>query len=310
MNENRFLLIGTLFNGGLGIVGMLYFFLASSEAILLDGLFNLTYFVTGLFTLKVAKLVQHGDDAQFPFGYAYFEPLVNGVKGVLVFGVSISAFMGAVEALLEGGRSINSGPAVTYGIVATIGCAIPAIVMAWGTKKTRSPLVRADAENWIVNSAISAVVLLAFLGVYAVQGTNLAFLAPYIDPALVILVVAISISVPVRLAWNSLLELLNRTPNEAILQQVKTTVAACTAKLPVRELLIRVVQPGRTRMVLAYVVLPKDYRVPGLEALDNVQSETLARLREDHAETCLDMVFTADPKMGAPAPVTGKAGAA
>ncbi len=299
MNENRLLLIGTIFNASIGCIGVVFFFIASSQAILLDGLFNLTYFITGLFTLKVARLVQHGDDAEFPFGYAFFEPLVNAIKGVLVLGVTISAFVGAVEALLTGGRSINPGPAVGYGIVATIGCAIPAIVLSHGAKRAGSPLVRADAENWFVNGAISSVVLLAFLGVYAVQGTALDFIAPYIDPTLVLLVVVISVSVPVRLAWNALMELLNRTPDQDIIDQVRASVETCTAKLPVRELFVRVIQPGRTRMVLAHVVLSKDYRVDGLESLDRVQAETQARLREDHANTTIDMVFTANARMGA-----------
>ncbi len=80
MNERRLLLVGTLFNAVIGCVGLYFFAVASSQAILLDGLFNLTYFITGLFTLKVARMVKQGDDAEFPFGYAAFEPLVNGIK--------------------------------------------------------------------------------------------------------------------------------------------------------------------------------------------------------------------------------------
>jgi len=41
---------------------------------MLDGLFNLAYFAAGLFTLKVAALVQQGDDGRFPLGYAFSNP--------------------------------------------------------------------------------------------------------------------------------------------------------------------------------------------------------------------------------------------
>ena len=211
--------------------------------------------------------------------------------------MTISALVGAVEALVTGGRSVNPGPAVIYGIIATIGCAIPFVVLSRGAKRTGSPLVKADAENWLVNAGISSVVLLAFLGIYVVEGTEFQFVAPYIDPALVLLVVAVSISVPVRLAWSALLELLNRTPDQGIIQEVRGTVQSCISELPVQEVSVRVIQPGRTRMVLAHIVLPNDYEIGRLERFDSIRTETQAMLREKHEDTMIDMVFTADPRM-------------
>jgi len=114
MNENtirterKVLLVSAAGNMVIGIAGILFAIFSHSQAILLDGLFNLTYFASGLFTLKVAKMVLRGDDERFPMGYAFFEPLINGIKGVLVLGVSIMALTGAVHfcgsGLLVAGR--------------------------------------------------------------------------------------------------------------------------------------------------------------------------------------------------------------
>ena len=68
--ERRVLLISATRNLVIGIVGILFAVFSHSQAILLDGLFNLTYFASGLFTLKVAKMVLQGDDERFPMGYA------------------------------------------------------------------------------------------------------------------------------------------------------------------------------------------------------------------------------------------------
>ncbi len=300
--EGRYLLIATLGNLIIGCVGLVFFVIASSQAILLDGLFNLTYCVTGYFTLKVARLVQRGDDERFPFGYSYFEPLVNGFKGVLVLGVTVMALAGALEALFTGGRQIAAGAAIAYGVFASVACWGLAILTAIGARRTGSPLIRADAQNWIVNAAISSAVLVAFAGILAIEGTAFAFFAPYVDPSLVLVVVLISISVPVRMAWHALMALLNRAPAPAIVAQAREMVAAATAELPVQECFVRVLQPGRTRMVLVHLVLPSDFRVEGLPSLDAIRAKTLAPLREAHPATFLDMIFTADPQWGAPAP--------
>jgi cation diffusion facilitator family transporter len=298
--ENRTLLFSAGTNLFVGVVGLLVAAFSSSQAILLDGLFNLTYFAMGLFTLKVAGLVQQGDDERFPMGYAFFEPLVNGIKGMLVLGVSIMALTGAIQALLSGGRAIAAGQAVAYGIFASTACWSLAAVTHRGAKRTGSPLVAADAENWLVNAAISSAVLLAFVGIFVIRNTDFAFLVPYVDPSLVLLVVLISISVPVRMAWQALMELLNRAPSHEILQHAHDIVAECTERLPVQNLFVRVIQPGRTRMVLAHVVLPEDFQVDGLPTLDAVREKTLKELKKAHGATVLDIVFTADPVWGAP----------
>jgi predicted Co/Zn/Cd cation transporter (cation efflux family) len=159
--------------------------------------------------------------------------------------------------------------------------------------------VTADAENWLVNGAISSAVLMAFAGIFLIQKTAFAYLVPYIDPSLVLVVVLISISVPVRMAYQALMELLNRTPSPEIVREVSRIVEDCTALLPVQDQVVRVIQPGRTRMVLVHLVLPPDFRVVGLPALDAIRADTLEKLQEAHPGTFLDIVFTADPDWGA-----------
>ncbi len=298
--ERKVLWVSAAGNLVIGCVGLIFSIISSSQAILLDGLFNLTYLATGLFTLKVARLVFKGDDERFPFGYAYFEPLVNGLKGVLVLGVSLMALVDALQTLLTGGRSISAGAAIAYGVFAASTCCLLALITRRGAERTVSPLVQADAENWLVNGAVSVAVLLAFISIVFLKGSTLDYLVPYVDPFLVITVVLLFISIPVRMAWQALMELLNRTPPAEILQQVQEAVKACTKHLPVQQLYVRVIQPGRTRMVLAHVVLPSDFQVGGLESLDALRARTLEVLQQAHLATILDMVFTADPNWGAP----------
>ena len=81
--ERRYLLIAAAGNLLLGCVGLVVASAASSQAILLDGFFNITYFITGLITLKIAGLVARGDDERFPHGYGFFEPLINGIKSTV-----------------------------------------------------------------------------------------------------------------------------------------------------------------------------------------------------------------------------------
>ena len=300
MNEQRGLKFSTAGNLIIGMVGVMVAILSHSQAIMLDGVFNLIYFVTGLFTLKVARLVIRGDDERFPVGYGFFEPLINGIKGLMVLGISVMALIGAVEALLSGGRAISLGYATAYGFFAAVSCWSLALLTHRATNKTGSPLLRADAENWLVNGAISSAVLLAFLGVYLIRNTSYAYLTPYIDPLLVLTVVLISISVPIRMAWKALMELLNRAPSAEVVKSVEEVVAISLGDLPVVEAFVRVLQPGRTRMVSVHVVVPKEHPISSVGELDEIRTRTLKALQKLHDSTFVDVLFTEDRRWGAP----------
>ena len=298
--EKKYLLISVCGNIVVATVGLIIAAISSSQAILLDGLFNLTYFATGLFTMKVATLVAGGDDERYPHGYAFFEPLVNGIKGMLVLGVSVMALAGAIDALLTGGRPIAAGVAIAYGIFASVTCWTVAMLTRQGAQLTKSPLVQADAENWIVNAAISSCVLLAFVGIFVLRAMDMERLAPYVDPIVVLLVVVVSIGVPVRMAWTALLALLNRAPPEEIGRQVAEIVDTVIADLPVQERFIRVIQPGRQRLVLVHVVLPPEYKPTDLSAFDSIREAMQKALSQAHVATIVDLIFTADRRWGAP----------
>ena len=300
MDERKGLKFSTAGNLIIGLVGIVVAELSHSQAIMLDGVFNLIYFVTGLFTLKVARLVISGDDERFPVGYGFFESLINGIKGLMVLGISVIALIGAVEALVAGGRVITLGYATAYGVCATVAGWSLALVTHRAAQKSGSPLLKADAENWLVNGAISSAVLLAFICVYLIQQTRFSHLTPYIDPLLVLVVVLISISVPIRMAWKALMELLNRAPSPEVVQGVEQAVEASLINLPVVESFVRVLQPGRTRMVSVHVVLPEDYAITGLGQLDGIRAEVLAALEKLHRPTIVDVIFTADRLWGAP----------
>lgn len=299
--ERRLLILSAGGNLTSAALGVSFAALTSSQAILLDGLFDVTYFIAALFTIKVAGLVTREDDEHFPLGFVFFEPLINGLKGVLVFGVCLMAFADAVSALLSGGREIAAGFAMLYGVIAALLCGAMTILLRRRNEVLASPLIRVDAENWMVNGMISACVVLAFGSIVVLERTPWAWFAPYVDPLVVVAVIVFSISLPVRMAWQALMELLNRAPSRDITDRVREAIEESLAGLPVRELFVRVVQPGRSRLVLAHVVLPADLPVDrGLTELDTYRERALRRLLDIHPTTVLDLVFTGDRLWGAP----------
>lgn len=283
--------------GSAGIAGTL---LSNSQAILLDGLFNLIYFSVALVTIKVSKLASRPDSESYPFGYSYFESLVNLCKGLLILGVSVFALVDALAALLTGGRAISVGIAVVYALFATAACSLTAWVMHRSQRYVHSPLVVADKLNWIVNSIISAAVLTAFCLVMLFERLGWQAILAYVDSVLVIAVVVLCLGVPVRMASQALKELLNKTPEETIAVPVRQAVASALADTNTQEVRVRMVRPGRLLYVMVHVVLPKDLSEASLANQDKLRQHIDEAVRHEYSPVVCDVVFTADSRWAAP----------
>jgi cation diffusion facilitator family transporter len=283
----------------LGVVGVIAAVITNSQAILLDGLFNACYFVTALFTLRVARLLKRPDDARFPFGYLYFEPLINATKGLLIFGVALFALVDAGLSILAGGRDVVIGAAIGYAAFATAVCLAMAFLLRRVQRQVASPLVGADVENWSVNAAISAAVFVAFCVAFAMIAADLHQAARYVDPVLVGVVILLSIGVPVRMAGRALMALLNRAPPDEVVAPIAAIVREAAAGIDAREIYVRVVQPGRTIYTLIHVLLRADDPLV-LREMDALRRDVVRALTRHHSPIVVDLLFTAEEQFAAP----------
>jgi cation diffusion facilitator family transporter len=297
--ETGALILSTVAALAIGIVAMAAAVLSGSQAILLDGLYNLAFFVTALFTLRVARLLARPDDATYPFGYLYFEPLINTVKGLLILGVSGYALVNSIVALFSGGQELTLGPALVYAAAATAACAATWLVLRHANRRLGSPLVGADIGNWAVNTLISAGVFAAFVLAFLLKRAGLDTAALYVDPVLVGIVVLISLGVPIRMAGEGLLALLNRAPPAAVTAAIETLVRDRLSDVANRAIYVRTVKPGRTAYVTIHVLLPEDAALD-LTTADALRRRVIDALVAAHAPVIVDVVFTAIEEYAAP----------
>ena len=185
--ERRGLLLSVVGALGMAALGIGFFFVTDSVAVLLDGLFSLIGFAVSLIAIRVAALVQQPDDECFHFGYAAYEPMLNLIKGLLIAFVTVFAMISAIGIVLNGGREIQGSIVVVYALVAAVGCLVIAAVQRRAARVTGSPLLAVDSKNWFIDGAISGAVAVAFFLVVLLGDGPLAAFKPYADPAVVIL---------------------------------------------------------------------------------------------------------------------------
>eukprot|EP00854_Cymbomonas_tetramitiformis_P002420 gene2420-3150_t len=313
-NEQKALSITVVCSLVIGILGIAMAILTDSQAVLLDGTFNIIYFVMALITLKVSWMVARADDDTHPFGYTWYEPLVNGTKALLIIGLSIMAIVSSIQAIANGGRNIDYGIAVIYGLVATVWCLSVALVLRCLCNSTHeNALVKADITNWLVNAAVSGSVFCAFIVIGVLKHFECwVELLPYVDPVIVIAAVILSAYASVSQVWIALKQLLNRAPARAMRDAIKNIVeAAIRQKLndthnahTVTAVHIRIIRPGRWMYVCVYITVSvADFHICSISDLDNIRLAVHTAVNHTFPNAVVDTAFTGDDRWAKPMPI-------
>ena len=151
-----------------------------------------------------------------------------------------------------------------------------------------------DVKNWKIDAALSTGVAVAFLSAFMLRDSQWAHLLPYVDPALVTILVLLVIWDPVKIVAEGVGELLAISPEKVVQDQVHEEFSRLVADYPVDEFNLRMLKSGRTYYLLAHVVVEPDTPVGSIEELDAMRRKITSGLRALHPPWEVDVVFVAD----------------
>ena len=200
----------------MAVAGLVFAGLTGSGAIMLDGAYSLVSFVMVLLAGRVAKLVEQPDSDNFHFGYAYFEPLLNTIRGLLILLLVAFGVGSALIALFSGGRPLNAGMALIYSVIIGAICISLSVVQRRNAKKTGSPLLEVDARNWFIDGMLTVAVGIAFLGAFILSHTVWENWVAYVDPAVVIVLGLAMVPTPLSIVLGGVGELLHVAPEHSV----------------------------------------------------------------------------------------------
>ncbi len=280
----------------MAVLGVSFSMLTQSEAILLDGVYSLLSFIMALIAQRVSKLVEIPSSDTFHFGYGHFEPWINAIRALLILILCAFALFSAIDALIHGGRPLSPGLGVVYGVSAAVGCLSLAALQHRYSKQVGSPLLVVDSRNWLVDGIVSSGVALTFIVATLIKGTPWSRYVPYVDPALVLVMAAFLIRIPIVTFWENMMEVLQVAPDPVVQEEVRARVRDAVAGIPARRVEVGMVKVGRFFYARAHVILPGDYGVKSISDLDDIRSGIGEALQDLEYRLVLDTIFTADEK--------------
>lgn len=288
----------------LAAAGIVFGLLSGSYAIVFDGVYALTDAIMTIVALVVAKLITSSTSngaagsklvKHFTMGFWHLEPMVLGLNGILLTGAAIYALINAIGSIMSGGRHLSFDYAIAYAVLTMI---IALFMAAFGKKANRalgSNFVALDAKAWLMSGSLSGALLVAFVFGYAIQGTRLAWMSPYVDPVTLALVCIVVIPIPAGTIKQAFADILLVTPSDLKdhVDGIAREIVRRHGFLSFRSYVARV---GRGRQIELYFIVPKDGPAKKLEEWDRIRDEIGEAIGNDTPDRWLTIAFTTDPE--------------
>jgi len=271
----------------IAIIGIAFGLASGSFSIVFDGVYSLVdASMSGLSLVVVRLITAHTTSVQmsrklrerFTMGFWHLEPMVLALNGILLSGVAIYALINAVSSLLT-----------------VIACVTIAVVEARANRKLGSDFVRMDVKGWVMSASITAALLIAFCFGYAVQGTSLEWVSPYIDPAVLALVCLVIVPLPMSVVRQALSEIFLVTPGDLKLH-VDEVAKAFVARHGLQSYRAYVAKVGRSREIELYFIVPKAMAAKTIDEWDAWRNEIGNAVGGEGPDRWLTVVFTGDPE--------------
>ena len=293
--DARALMFSVLASSVFAVGSLIWGFFAGSQMIVFDGLYSFVSVALSLLAVWALRAARSGPNERYPWGREIFEPLTIAVKAVALAGLCLYALVGGVMEIIAGGRDIDAGWAVVYGVVATaagVGVSLVLRRMSRGA----SDLVRAEAAEWMGDALLSIGTLAGFGIALALQLTGNDGLARYVDPVMVVLTSAIYLKIPARLASEGLHEVLTMSAAPEVRDQVLAQAADVARTWGLAEPVVRLSKVGSRLDVEVVFLVEPGSTARTVEEFDEVRAELDERLRATGLEPWMSVEFTADPR--------------
>jgi predicted Co/Zn/Cd cation transporter (cation efflux family) len=215
------------------------------------------------------------------------------LNGCLLMTVGVYALISAIISILNGGHELRFGMAVAYSAATVLVCTVMAIMGIRLNRRIESDFISLDIKAWIMSGGIALALLIAFLIGMAVQATPVAWVASYMDPAVLALVCLVMIPLPITTVWKALSEVLLIAPVD--LQNHVDRIASETVhRLGFLSHRAYVAQVGRAKQIELYFIVPEGLPPKTLEEWDALRDEIGNAIGDESANRWLTIAFTTD----------------
>ncbi len=268
-----------------------------SDVVILNGIFSLLGLIGAGLSLLAAKLVVQPENRRFPFGYSHLEPLVLSVNSFMVLLICLYALINGIERIRAGGNTVDTEGVIWFGVLSGAVSLGMWVYERRVARRIHSPLIEADAREWLIDFGFSMVTLLGFAVLPLLAEPAQSTWARYADPVLVALMALLAIPLPFAVLRRSLREvlLMSDVEDEAV-RRLETVMGAICREHDILRYVHRVVKTGRTRFIELDIVVGPNFAFQTIAEQDRLRERIWRSIGMPLDEAWLSICLTGDAR--------------
>lgn len=256
--EKRILLLSFLSGVGFVIVELIYAIYSHSQSTLMDALYDASELVFIILLLFLTPLFHRPISEKHPYGFFQVESFFILIKNIMMTSVTISVLTSVIEKLLSGGNAIDKGQVSLFQLMLGLVSLLILLIMKWMSRKISSPTVKAEILGWKLDVAYSLGMSLAFFIAVQLQHTSLAFLSPYFDQIIAIVVMIFMVPETIKMLVSTFKELFLFSPEQKTVDRIKEISGEILENYSFTPVFYDIARTGRKMWVSIYFQVEAD----------------------------------------------------
>jgi cation diffusion facilitator family transporter len=277
-----------------GIAAVAIALLSDSQTMTLEAMTAGIDIVVCVLAIFVARKVHEPANQRYQFGYAKYEPLMTTVEGVLLAGACVGAIVYSIQDIIHPDPVEDAYTIVIYQAASFL----LSVLFGWWMKRVgvriKSPLVRAEAELWVVDGWLALGVTAAFVASIALGKIGTEQASAYVDPVVCIVLSVIFLRKPYDILRESISDLVDANPYADTVNAVEDSARALAERFHLKGIeWVRVRKAGRRIFVMVSF-----FEDPGesLEAMDTARKAITQEMASLHPDVEVAVLFSLAPR--------------
>ncbi len=265
--------------------------------ILFDGMYSFISLLLSTMSLYISNYINRKDNEEkFPFGKHILEPMVVAFKSLVIAIICIYSLIGAIGDIIAGGNDVQYGVALIYAVISTVGSGVVYFHIKRKGKSLSSELLKAESTQWLMDTVLSAAVLVGFITVAILSTTSFNHMNKYIDPLMVIISSTAFLLLPIKTFISSFKEVLCVKADDTINEDISILVKEIEKEYNFEDSITRVSKVGRALRIEIDFIYNDETDLHDLDQMDYLREKLSKEMNHLEYNKWLNVSFTGDRK--------------
>lgn len=225
---------------------------SKSQSVLADTVYDSIELVVIGLTIYIIPLFYKPVTEKHPFGYAQLESIVILLKGFMFIAVMMVLIINNIQIMLNGGNEVNHMQVSMFETVLTCFSMMILLILMRINKKVTSPTVDVEIYGWKIDVFSSVGVSIAFFFSSFLVNTPFAFLSPYFDQIVAIVLALGMMKEPIQMIGDSFRSLMLLSPEEKEVSHIKQISSKVLKNYPYDPVFYDITTTGRKMWISIY----------------------------------------------------------